>query len=71
MFILVLMIANLTANTLVIYILIKTKQILHITYKLIFMLGIPDLLLWVCSQNLFLAILFQQNSQLLKPFYLF
>ena len=47
------MIANIIANALVMYVLIKTKQILQITCKLIFMLSISDLLLGVFSQNLF------------------
>ena len=67
---LILMIANITANTLVIYVLVKTKQILQITCKLIFLLSTSDLLSGIFCQNLLLVIFFQQNAQLLKPFYL-
>ena len=66
---LILMISNITANTLVIYVLIKTRQILQITCKLIFMLSTSDLLLGVFCQNLLFVMLFSRNCALLKPTY--
>ena len=48
----VLMVGNIIANGLVIYILIKTKQVSNITCKLIFMLSISDLMIGVFAQNL-------------------
>ena len=41
-----------------IYILIKTKQLSSVAYKLIFMLSIRDLMIGVFGQNLFFALLF-------------
>ena len=49
---LILMLANIFANSLVIYILIKTKQILQIACTPIFMLSASDLLLGLFCQNL-------------------
>ena len=65
---LILMIANITANTLVIYVLVKTKQILQITCKLIFLLSTSDLLSGIFCQNLLLVIFFQQNAPVIKAF---
>ena len=62
------MIANITANALVIYVLIKAKQILQITCKLIFMLSISDLLLGVFSQNLFCDIPFSTKCSVIEAF---
>ena len=52
----ILMAANILANALVIYILIKAKQILQITYKLVFMLSASDILIGILSQSLITAI---------------
>ena len=52
----ILMAANILANALVIYILIKAKQILQITYKLVFMLSASDILIVILSQSLITAI---------------
>ena len=62
------MIANITANTLAIYVLIKTKQILQITCKLIFMLSTSDLLLGVFCQNLLFVMLFSRNCAVIKAY---
>ena len=48
---------NVTANVLVIYILIKTEQLSNITFKLIFSLTTSDMLMTLTSQNLFAIIL--------------
>ena len=52
----ILMAANILANALVIYILIKAKQILQITYKLVFMLSASDILIGTLPQSLITAI---------------
>ena len=62
------LIANITANTLVVYVLIKTKQILQITCKLIFMLSMVDLLLGVFCQNLLFAMLFSTKCSVIETF---
>ena len=65
---LILMISNITANTLVIYVLIKTRQILQITCKLIFMLSTSDLLLGVFCQNLLFVMLFSRNCAVIEAY---
>ena len=45
------MVGNVIANALVIYILVKTKQLSNIACKLIFMLSIPDLMIGSFGQN--------------------
>ena len=61
----VLMIGNVVTNTLVVYILIKTKQIKNITCKLIFMLSLLDLMVSIFAQNLLTAVLYVRNCLLL------
>ena len=68
---LILMIANVTVNTLVIYVLIKTKQILQISCKPIFLLSTSDLLLGVFCQNLFLVIIFSKKCSVIEASYSF
>ena len=65
---LILMISNITANTLVIYVLIKTRQILQITCKLIFMLSTSALLLGVFCQNLLFVMLFSRNCAVIEAY---
>ena len=57
----VLMVGNIIINGLVIYILIKTKQVLNITCKLIFMLSISDLLIGIFAQNLYIIYFYEKN----------
>ena len=61
----VLTIGNVVTNTLVMYILIKTKQIKNITCKLIFMLSLLDLMVSIFAQNLLTAVLYVRNCLLL------
>ena len=55
------MAGNVISNALVIYILIVTKQKKNITCKLIFILSLSDLMIGLFVQNLFTAMLYQQN----------
>ena len=55
------MVVNLTANVLVIYILIKTKQLSNITFKLIFSLTTSDMLMTLTSQSLLAMILHEKS----------
>lgn len=57
----VLMIGNVVTNTLVMYILIKTKQIKNITCKLIFMLSLLHLMVSIFAQNSLTAVLYVRN----------
>ena len=57
----VLMIGNVVTNTLVMYILIKTKQIKNITCKLIFMLSLLGLMVSIFAQNSLTAVLYVRN----------
>ena len=54
----ILMAASIFANALVIYILIKEKQISQITYKLIFILSVSDMLIGILPQSLITALFF-------------
>ena len=65
---LILMIANTTANTIVLYVLVKTKQILQTTCKLIFMLSASDQLLGVFCQNLLFVMLFSTKCSVIEAF---
>lgn len=53
----IIMVGNIIANSLVIYILIKTKQLSFAPCKLIFMLSLSDLLTGVLAQNLLFAVI--------------
>ena len=55
------MAGNVISNALVIYILIVTKQKKNITCKLILILSLSDLMIGLFVQNLFTAMLYQQN----------
>ena len=57
----VLMVGNIIANGLVIYILIKTKQVSNITCKLIFMLSISGLMIGAFAQNLCTIHFYEKN----------
>ena len=52
--------ANLITNALVLYILIKTKQVSNVSCKIIFMLGLSDLLIASFVQTLFLAVIYDK-----------
>lgn len=53
----IIMVGNITANSLVTYVLIKTKQLSFAPYKLIFMLSLSDLLTGVLAQTLLFTII--------------
>ena len=55
------MVGNLTANTLVIHILIKTKQLSNNTSKLLLVLSVSDLLTAIFVQSLFPVVLYELN----------
>ena len=57
----IVMAGNITANMLIIHILIKTKQIVNNTCKLFFMLSVSDLVIGLFCQNL-QTITFYENS---------
>ena len=61
-----LMPANIIASALVMYVLIKTKQISNTTCKLIFMLSLLDLLQGIFAQTLFTAVSYEKNCLLVK-----
>ena len=56
------MTVNVAANTIVIYILIKTEQLSNITFKLIFLLTASDMLMTLTSQSLLAVILPGKNA---------
>lgn len=55
---LTLMVANVIANALVIYILVSTKQLKKITCKVIFILSVSDLMIGLFAQNLYTIVFF-------------
>ena len=55
------MAGNITANMLIIYILIKTKQIANNTCKLFFMLSVSDLVIAIFCQNLYTIIFYEKS----------
>ena len=59
---------NIVANSLVVYVLIKTKQIRNITCKLIFVISVSDTMQGMFVQNLYTAYLFEN---LCSALYLF
>ena len=61
----IVMVGNIITNAIVVYILIKTKQIACITCKLIFMLSISDLMIGLFCQNLQTAIFYEKNCLLM------
>ena len=62
------MVGNIFANALVIYILIKTKQILQIACKLIFMLSASDSLLDLFCQNLLFAMFYATKCTIIEAY---
>ena len=58
---LILMVGNVLSNALVVFILIKTRQIANITCKLIFMLSVSDLTVGLFGQTLFTTMFYVQN----------
>ena len=61
----IVMVGNITANMLMIYILIKTKQIANNTCKLFFMLSVSDLMVALFSQNLQTISLYEKSCSTL------
>ena len=57
----IVMVANVTVNALVIYILIKTNQYVNVACKVILILSISDLLTGAVTQNLFFAVLYSPS----------
>ena len=57
----IVMVANVTVNALVIYILIKTNQYVNVACKVILILSISDLLTGAVAQNLFFAVLYSPS----------
>ena len=55
------MVGNVSANAVVMYVLIKTKQIVNTTCKVIFMLSTSDLLTGALTQNLFTAVFYKRS----------
>ena len=58
---LIVMVGNVSANAVVMYVLIKTKQIVNTTCKVIFMLSTSDLLTGALTQNLFTAVFYKRS----------
>ena len=58
---LTLMVANVIANALVIYILVSTKQLKKITCKVIFILSVSDLMIGLFGQNLCTTLFFENT----------
>lgn len=54
-------VGNVAANALVIYALIKTKQLYNVANKLIFMLSISNLLIGGFAQNFYIAVIYGTN----------
>ena len=52
------MVGNVFTNALVMFILIKTKQLSNVVCKLIFMLSISDFLIGALCQNFFFAVFY-------------
>lgn len=65
---LVFMLGNLISNAFVIFILNKTKQIANITYKLIFMLSVSDLMGELFAQTLLKAMFYVQSCLVVHVF---
>lgn len=59
---------NIVANSLVVYVLIKTKQIRNITCKLIFVISVSDTMQGIFVQNLYTAYLFENFCSALYLF---
>ena len=57
----IVMVGNITANMLMIYILIKTKHFVNSTCKHFFMLSVSDLMVALFSQNLQTISLFEKS----------
>ena len=58
---LIVMVGNVSANAMVMYVLIKTKQIVNMSCKVIFMLSTFDLVIGALVQNLFAAVIYKRN----------
>ena len=54
-------VGNVAADAMVIYALIKTKQLYNVANKLIFMLSISDLLIGGVAQNFYIAVIYGTN----------
>ena len=64
----VVMVANIFANMLAMYILLKTGQIANSACKLFFMLSVSDLMIDLFCQNLLTTILYEKNCILLDTY---
>ena len=64
----VVMVANIFANILAMYILLKTGQIANSACKLFFMLSVSDLMIDLFCQNLLTTILYEKNCILLDTY---
>ena len=60
----IVMVGNVILNTLVIYLLTKTKQLSNVTCKVILILSISDLLTGAVAQNLFLLVLYSPSCSI-------
>lgn len=58
---LIVMVGNVSANAVVMYVLIKTKQTVNTTCKVIFMLSTSDLLTGALAQTLFTAVFYKRS----------
>lgn len=65
---LIFMVGNLISNAFVIFILNKTKQIANITYKLIFMLSVSDLMGELFAQTLLKTMFYLQSCLVVHVF---
>ena len=64
----IVMAGNIITNVTIIHILIKAKQIVNITGKLIFMVSISDLMIGLFCENLQTAIFYEKNCLLVLIF---
>ena len=60
----IIMVGNVILNTLVIYILTKTKQLSNVVCKVILILSMSDLLAGAVAQNLFLVVLYSPSCSI-------
>ena len=63
-----LMLGNIIANSLVLYTLIKTKQIRNVTCKLIFVISVSDTMQGIFLQNLYTGFLFENLCSAVRVF---
>ena len=61
---LIVMVGSITTNSLVIFVLIKTKYLTNVASKLIFMLCLSDLLLGAVGQNFYFVVVYGTNCSI-------